>query len=320
MKRGEFDDLAAFAAIARTRSFTRAAADLGISPSALSHTIRGLEVRLGVQLLARTTRSVAATPAGERLLRSLEPALREVKSGLEALSAWRGDPSGSLRITTFQFAAYTVLGPVLPKFLRDNPRISFEVDIDTRLTDLVRDGFDAGIRWGKSVAQDMVAVRVSPDTRMVVVAAPGYFERHPRPQTPADLEGHNCINYRFKSTGGYLPWKFKREEKEVYPRTQGQLILDDGELAEDMILAGAGLGYMLEPQALPYLSAGRLVQVLDEFSAPHPGLHLYYPSGQVTPALRALIGALRLKDRDPPLPPWSARSFDKVRPDPSLDE
>lgn len=318
MKRGEFEDLVAFATIARTRSFTRAAADLGVSPSALSHAIRGLEVRVGVQLLARTTRSVAPTPAGERLLRSLEPALREVETGLHALSDWRGDPSGSLRITTFQFAAYTVLGPVLPKFLRDNPRVSVEVDIDTRLTDLVRDGFDAGIRWGKSVAQDMIAVRVSPDTRMIVVAAPCYFERHPRPQTPADLEHHNCINYRFKSTGGYLPWKFEREGKEIRPRTEGQLILDDGELGEDMILAGVGLGYMLEPQAMPYLSAGRLVQVLDEFCPPHPGLHLYYPSRQVTPALRALIDALRLRERDPPLPPWSVRPCD-VEPDPDLD-
>ncbi|RFU49128.1 LysR family transcriptional regulator [Paraburkholderia sp. DHOC27] len=318
MKRGELDDLVAFATIARARSFTRAAADLGLSPSALSHAIRGLEVRLGVQLLARTTRSVAPTPAGERLLRSLEPALREVKTGIEALSDWRGDPSGSLRITTFQFAAYTVLGPVLPKFLRDNPRVSVEVDIDTRLTDLVRDGFDAGIRWGNSVAQDMIAVRVSPDARMIVVAAPGYFERYPRPQTPADLEDHNCINYRFKSTGGYLPWKFERDGKEVRPRTAGQLVLDDGELAMDMILGGAGLGYLLEPQALPYLRDGQLVQVLDDFSTPHTGLHLYYPSRQITPALRALISVLRLDLRDPPLADWSARS-DDVDPPPGVE-
>jgi DNA-binding transcriptional LysR family regulator len=312
MKRGELDDLVAFATIARTRSFTRAAADLGLSPSALSHAMRGLEVRLGVRLLARTTRSVAPTPAGERLLRSLEPALKEVETGIDALSDWRGDPSGSLRITTFQFAAYAVLGPVLPKFLRDHPKISVEIDIDTRLTDLVRDGFDAGIRWGNSVDQDMVAVRVSPDARMLVVGSPGYFEQHPRPQTPADLERHNCINYRFKSTGGYLPWIFQQDGKEVRPRTEGQLILDDGELGEDMMLAGAGLGYMLEPQALPYLEAGLLVQVLDDWCVSRMGLHLYYPSRQVTPALRALTGALRLEGRDPPLPPWSGRPLDRV--------
>lgn len=312
MKRGELDDLVAFAAIARARSFTRAAAELGLTPSALSHTMRGLETRLGVRLLARTTRSVAPTTAGERLLRSVENALQEVEGGLVAMSDWRGDPSGSLKITTFQFAAYTVLGPILPGFLRDNPKISVEVDIDTKLTDLVRDGYDAGIRWGNAVEQDMVAVRVSPDTRMVVVATPDYFERHPRPQTPADLEHHNCINYRFKSTGGYLPWKFERNGKDMRPRTEGQLILDDGELARDMILAGAGLGYMLEPQALPDLKAGRLVQVLDDWSAPYTGLHLYYPSRHITPALRALIAALRLDRREPPLPDWSTRSSDAM--------
>jgi DNA-binding transcriptional LysR family regulator len=300
MKRGELDDLVAFATIARTRSFTRAAAELGLSASALSHTIRGLELRLGVRLLARTTRSVAPTTAGERLLRSLEPALKEVETGLDALSDWRGEPSGSLRITTFQFAAYTVLGPALPKFLRDNPKISIEIDVETRLTDLVRDGFDAGIRWGNSVDQDMVAVRVSPDARMLVVATPEYFEQHPRPETPGDLEYHNCVNYRFKSTGGYLPWTFQRDGK----------VLDDGELGKDMILAGAGLGYMLEPQALPYLRTGRLVQVLDDWCAPKTGLHLYYPSRQVTPALRALIEALKLNGREPPLPDWSARPVD----------
>ncbi len=307
MKRGELDDLVAFATIARARSFTRAAAELGLSPSALSHAMRALESRLGVRLLARTTRSVAPTPAGERLLRSLEPALKRVETGLEALSDWIGEPSGSVKITTFQFAAYTVLGPVLPKFLLDHPKISVEVDIDTRLTDLVRDGFDAGIRWGNSIDQDMVAVRVSPDTRLIVVGAPDYFERNPPPETPADLDDHNCVNYRFKSGGGFLPWKFEREGKEVRARTGGQLMLDDGELARDMILAGAGLGLMLEPHALPDLRAGRLVQALDDWSSPFTGLHLYYPGRQATPALRALAGALKLSGREPPLPEWSLR-------------
>ena len=300
MKRGELDDLLAFAAIARTRSFTRAAAELNVSPSALSHTMRGLEARLGVRLLARTTRSVAPTSAGERLLRSVASALGEVNAGLGAMAEWRGDPSGSIRITTAQFGAQAVLAPVLPKFLLENPMISVEVSVDRRLVDLVRDGFDAGIRFGESVEQDMVAVRVSPNTRLIVVGAPAYFERQPRPLTPADLERHSCINYRNVTGGGYFPWTLQRDGKEVRVRAQGQLTVDDGNLAMTLILAGAGLGLALEEHAAPYLKAGELVQVLDDCCVPIGGLHLYYPNRQVTPALRALIDALKWKPSDPP--------------------
>jgi DNA-binding transcriptional LysR family regulator len=299
MKRGELDDLVAFATIARTRSFTRAAAELGLSPSALSHTMRGLETRLGVRLLARTTRSVAPTPAGERLLRSVESAVDEVEAGIGAMGQWRGDPSGSIRITTSQFAAHTVLAPALPRFLLENPKISVEVSVDSRLADLVRDGFDAGIRWGENVEQDMVAVRVGPNTRMIVVAAPDYLERHRPPQSPADLERHNCVNYRHHSGGGYFNWTLERDGKEVRSRVKGQLILDDPELALTLIKAGAGLGMMLEQKAMPHLAAGRLVQVLDEWCVTFGGLHLYYPNRQVTPALRALIDVLRWKPQGP---------------------
>jgi DNA-binding transcriptional LysR family regulator len=298
MKRGELDDLVAYGTIARARSFTRAAAELGVSPSALSHMMKGLETRLGVRLLARTTRSVAATPAGERLLRSIESAVEEVETGLAAMGEWRGDPSGAIRLTASQFAAQAVLAPALPKFLLANPKISVEVSVDSRLMDLVRDGFDAGIRWGGNVAQDMVAVRVGPDTRLIVVGSLDYFERNPRPRTPADLDRHNCILYRLVTGGGLFPWKLERDGKEVRTRAGGQLVLDDPDLAATLMLAGAGLGLMLEPKAAPHLADGRLVQVLDDWCVPFQGLHLYYPSRHVTPALRALIDALRWKPSD----------------------
>lgn len=293
MRRGALDDLAAFAAVARTRSFTRAAAELGLSPSALSHAMRGLETRLGVRLLARTTRSVAPTPAGERLLRSLSPALEEVERGLAALADWRSAPSGTVRLTTFAYAARTILEPTLPRFLLDHPAVSVEVVIDDRLVDIVTAGFDAGIRFGGAVEQDMVAVRVGPDLRTVVVGTPSYFSRHPRPVSPSDLETHNCVNYRLIGGGGLLPWEFTDNGREIRVRAGGQLIVNDGVLAGAAVRAGAGLGYMLEDEVAADLATGRLVQVLDAWCPPFSGCHLYYPSRQVTPALRALIDAVR---------------------------
>ncbi|MGU3360357.1 LysR family transcriptional regulator [Methylobacterium sp. M6A4_1b] len=296
MRRGDLDDLSAFAAVARTRSFTRAAADLGLSPSALSHAIRGLETRLGVRLLARTTRSVAPTPAGERLLRSLDPALAEVARGLAALAEWRGAPSGTLRLTTFSYAARAILEPSLPRFLLDHPSVSVEVVVDDRLTDIVTAGFDAGIRFGETVERDMVAVRVGPDLRTVVVGTPAYFADHPEPKAPADLERHNCVNYRLVGGGGLLPWEFARDGREVRVRAAGQLVVTDGGLAAAAVKTGAGLGYMLESEVAADLAAGRLVQVLTDWCPLFPGCHLYYPDRQVTPALRALIDALRWTD------------------------
>ena len=257
MRRGTLDDLAAFAAVARTRSFTRAAAELGLSPSALSHAMRGWRTRLGVRLLARTTRSVAPTPAGERLLRSLEPALAEVDRGLAALADWRGEPSGTLRLTTFSSAARSVLDPALPRFLLDHPSVSVEVVIDDRLTDIVAAGFDAGIRFGETVERDMVAVRVGPDMRTVVVGTPAYFARHPMPETPADLEAHNCVNYRLIGGGGLLPWEFARDGQEVRMRPGGQFIGQRRARSRRPRSGRApGLGYMLEGDVAAEVAAG----------------------------------------------------------------
>lgn len=293
MKRGDLDDLAAFAAVARVRSFTRAAAELGLSSSALSHAMRSLEERLGVRLLARTTRSVAPTAAGDRLLRSLDPALAELARGLSALADWRGVPSGAIRLTTFGYAARTVLAPVLPRFLREHPDISVEVIVEDRLVDLVAGGFDAGIRLGETVDLDMVAVPVGPELRTLVVGTPEYFEARALPAVPADLEGHNCVNYRLLGGGGLLPWEFERDGREIRFRPGGQLIVNDELLAAAAVRASAGLGYMLEHDVAEEIANGRLIQVLDPWCPPFPGCYLYYPSRQVTPALRVLVDALR---------------------------
>ncbi|QBM76588.1 LysR family transcriptional regulator [Sphingomonas sp. AAP5] len=293
MKRGDLDDLAAFAAVARARSFTRAAAELGLSPSALSHAMRSLEARLGVRLLARTTRSVAPTAAGERLLSSLGPALQEVARGLSALADWRGIPSGAIRLTTFGYAARTVLAPILPQFLREHPDISVEVIVEDRLVDLVAGGFDGGIRLGETVDLDMVAVPVGPALRTLVVGTPGYFEGRSLPAAPADLENHNCINYRLLGGGGLLPWEFERDDREIKFRPGGQLIVNDELLAAAAVRAGAGLGYMLEHDVAEEIANGQLIQVLDTWCPPFPGCYLYYPSRQITPALRVLVDTLR---------------------------
>lgn len=296
MRRGDLDDLAVFAAVARTRSFTRAAAELGLSPSTLSHTLRGLEKRLGVRLLARTTRSVAPTDAGERLLSSLQPAFAEVARGLTALADWRDTPSGTLRLTTFGYAARTILAPRLPGFLVDHPDIAVEVVVDDRLLDLVAGGFDAGIRFKETVERDMVAVRVGPDLRTVVVGTPRYFAAHPRPEVPADLKAHICINYRLMGGGGLLPWEFELNGREIKYQVAGQLIANDEVLAAAAVREGAGLGYMLEHDVADEIADGRLIQVLDEWCMPFPGCHLYYPNRQVPTALRTLIDSLRWRD------------------------
>lgn len=294
MRRGDLDDLAAFAAIARARSFTRAAAELGLSPSTLSHRMRALETRLGVRLLARTTRSVAPTAAGERLLASLEPALAEVARGLTALADGRDAPAGRLRLTAFRYAARAVLAPKLPRFLLDHPDVAVEVVVDDRPVDLVADGFDAGIRLGESVERDMVAVRIGPELRTVVVGTPDYFALRPPPETPADLKAHVCVNYRLAGSGGLLPWEFERDGRETSLQVDGQLVVDDEAMQGAAVRAGAGLGYMMEHDVAEEIADGRLVAVLDDWCAPFPGCHLYYPSRQVSPAVRALIEALRI--------------------------
>ncbi|MET0290068.1 MAG: LysR family transcriptional regulator [Pseudoxanthomonas sp.] len=297
MERRELNDLLAFAAVARERSFTRAAGTLGMSASALSHAMRGLEARLGVRLLARTTRSVAPTDAGERLLQSLAPALAEIEDGLNALGQWRQSAAGTVRITTFSYAAQMVLEPKLPAFLLANPEVQVEVAIDNGLTDLVAEGFDAGIRFGEHVDKDMIAVRVGPDLRTIVVGTPDYFSRNPPPQTPADLERHACIGYRLKRTGGLLPWEFEHAGREISIRTRGPLIADEVPLTLAVVRAGVGLGFVMEHEVADDLANGRLLQVLDAYCPTYPGYHLYHPSRRQTPpALRALIDWLKVVD------------------------
>ncbi len=300
MRRGDLDDLAAFATVARVRSFTRAAAELGLSPSALSHAMKALETRLGVRLLARTTRSVAPTAAGELLLRSVDPALTQVADGLAALADWRDAPSGTIRLTTFGYAARTILAPRLPDFLRDHPDIAVEVIVEDRLIDLIAGGFDAGIRLGETVQRDMVAVPVGPSLRTVVVGTPGYFAQHGMPRTPDDLADHVCINYRLLGGGGLLPWEFCIDGRDVRMRVSGQLIVNDEVLAGAAMRAGAGLGYVMEHDVADEIADGRLVQVLSDHCTPYPGCHLYYPDRRVSPALRVLIDRLRWRDQASP--------------------
>ena len=294
MERNHLNDLVAFATVARECSFTRAAAILAMSPSALSHAMRGLEERLGVRLLARTTRSVSPTEAGERLLRSLNPALTEIEDGLQAMAEWRDNPSGTVRITTFAYAARIVLLPKLPGFLLANPDVRVEVNIDDGLTDIVAAGFDAGIRLGETVEKDMIAVKIGPDLRTVVVGTPSYFERYPPPLTPYDLDRHACIGYRLKTSGGLLPWEFQRGDKEIKIRTRGPLVANDGDLPAAAVRAGAGLGYIMEHDVAEDIASGKLIQVLADWCPRFPGFHLYHPSRrQSPPALRALIAALK---------------------------
>jgi len=294
MERNHLNDLMAFATVARECSFTRAAAILAMSPSALSHAMRGLEERLGVRLLARTTRSVSPTEAGERLLRSLNPALAEIEDGLQAMAEWRDNPSGTVRITTFAYAARIVLLPRLPGFLLANPDVRVEVNIDDGLTDIVAAGFDAGIRLGETVDKDMIAVKIGPDLRTVVVGTPSYFERYPPPLTPYDLDRHACIGYRLKTSGGLLPWEFQRGDKDIKIRTRGPLVANDGDLPAAAVRAGAGLGYIMEHDVAEDIASGKLIQVLTDWCPKFPGFHLYHPSRrQSPPALRALIAALK---------------------------
>lgn len=296
MDRMPLNDLALFAAIAREGSFTRAASVLDLSTSALSHAMRGLETRLGVRLLSRTTRSVSPTAAGQHLLETLGPALSAIESGLAGLSEWRDNPSGLVRITTFAWVAQTVLEPKLPAFLMANPDVRVEVNIHDGLVDIVAEGFDAGIRFGESVEKDMIAVRVGPDLRTIVVATPDYFSRIPPPVSPYDLDRHACINYRLTTSGGLLPWEFQHEGKDIKVKPSGPLVVNDGALAAAAIRAGAGLGYIMEQDVTEDLASGRLVQVLADWCPPFPGCFLYHSSRrQSPPALRALIDALRVR-------------------------
>jgi len=296
MPRTDLNDLQAFRAVAEEGSFTRAAAQLGVSPSALSQTLRGLEARLGLRLLTRTTRSVAPTEAGEHLLRTLGPALDAIGTTLAALSEFREKPSGTIRITAGEHAADTVLWPALERFLPDYPDIKVEIDVDNTLTDIVAGRYDAGVRLGEQVAKDMVAVRIGPEMRMAVVGAPSYFESHPQPKRPQDLTEHTCINLRLPTLGSIYAWELEKGRHELKVRVEGQLVFNVTPLVLKAVLAGFGLACVFEDQVQAHLDDGRLVRVLADWCPPFPGYHLYYPSRrQPTPAFALLVDALRYR-------------------------
>ena len=296
MPRENLNDLIAFLAVARERSFTRAAAQLGVSQSALSHTIRGLEERLGLRLLTRTTRSGAPTEAGERLLRSVGPRLDEIDTALAAVRELREKPAGTIRITATEYAVDSILLPKLATLLLDYPDIKVEITTDYGLTDIVAQRYDAGVRSGEQVAKDMIAVRIGPDMRMAVVGAPSYFRKRSAPKTPQDLIGHNCINLRLPIHGGLYAWEFEKGDRTLNVHVEGQLVFNGVAQILNAALAGLGLGYVPEGLVQAHLAEGRLVRVLADWCPPYPGYHLYYASRrQHTPAFALLVEALRYK-------------------------
>lgn len=289
-----YDQLAIFSAVAQERSFTRAAARLGMSQPALSRAMRQLEERLGVRLLARTTRSVSPTEAGKHLLRVIAPRFEEIDSELALLSEFRDKPAGKLRLTAGEHSAITLLHPVLAKLLPDNPDLNIEIIVDYGFTDIVAQGFDAGVRLGQQVAKDMIAMRIGPDMRMAVVGSPAYFTRYPGPVIPSDLMVHNCITLRMPTYGGLFPWEFEKDGQELNVRVEGQLVFNTIAMRLEAALQGLGLAYMPEDLVLELVAQGRLVHVLKDWCEPFSGYHLYYPSRrQSSPAFTLLREALR---------------------------
>ncbi|MGH8158760.1 MAG: LysR family transcriptional regulator [Rhodanobacter sp.] len=296
MPRENYNDLLAFLTVARERSFTRAAAQLGVSQSALSHTIRGLEARLGLRLLTRTTRHVAPTEAGERLFKELTPNFEDIDAALANLSELRDKPSGTLRITTGEHAATTILWPVLRKLLPDYPDIRVEVISDSSMTDIVAERFDAGIRLGEQVAKDMIAVPIGPPMRMAVVGAPDYVALRPSVRTPSDLTRHDCINIRFLTHGGLYAWEFEQDGRALNVRVEGRLAFNSTRQVHVATLDGFGLAYLPEDTVLADVAAGRLQRLLTDWCPPFAGYHLYYPSRrQPSPAFSLLVEALRYR-------------------------
>jgi DNA-binding transcriptional LysR family regulator len=296
MPRSNVDDLMAFLAVARERSFTRAAAQLGVSQSALSHTIRRLETRLGLRLLTRTTRSVSATEAGARLLRNVGPRFEEIEAELAALSELREKPAGTIRITSGDHAAATSVWPKLAKFLPRYPDIKVELTTDMAFTDIVAEGYDAGVRIGDEVAKDMIAVRIGPDMRMAVVGTPTYLAKRATPKKPQDLTLCSCINLRFPTYGSLYAWEFEKGSRELKVRVEGQLVFNSLAQILTAVLDGFGLAYLPEDMVTPYVAKGRLQQVLEDWCAPYSGYHLYYPSRrQSSPAFALLVEALRYR-------------------------
>jgi DNA-binding transcriptional LysR family regulator len=296
MRRGGFHDVIAFVSVAKERNFTKAAAKLGVSQSALSHTVRALEARLGVRLLARTTRSVAPTEAGERLLAVVAPRFDEIDAELAALSELRERPAGTIRITAGEHPASAILWPAIARLLPDYPDIKVEVIVDQGLTDIVSERYDAGVRLGEQVDKDMIAVRIGPDMRMAVVGAPSYFARRRKPKTPHDLTEHNCVNLRLPTYGGLYAWEFEKGGRELRVRVDGQLVFNTIDLRLKAVLAGVGLACLPEEQVSGPLARGDLIRVLADWCPPFSGYHLYYPSRrQPTPAFVVLLEALRYR-------------------------
>jgi DNA-binding transcriptional LysR family regulator len=296
MQRGHLDDLLALLAVARERSFTKAAAKLGVSQSALSHTVRGLEERVGVRLLTRTTRSVSPTEAGERLLRTVGPRLDEIETELDALGDLRDKPAGTVRITAIDYVADMILWPRLVGLLREYPDIKVEITIDYGLIDIVAEGYDAGVRDGEQIAKDMIAVRIGPDSRMAVVGAPAYFKDRAEPETPRDLIDHNCINLRLPTRGGLYAWEFEKDGRELNVRVEGQLVLNGTYQMLNAALEGFGLAYVPEALAQSHIAKRRLRRVLVDWCPPFAGFHLYYPSRrQHSAAFARVVDALRYR-------------------------
>jgi DNA-binding transcriptional LysR family regulator len=297
MQRGNLDDLRALVAVGQERSFTKAAAKLGVSQPALSQTIGRLESRLGMRLVTRTTRSVALTEAGERVVRAAAPRFEEIEAELEALRGLREKPAGTIRVTAGDHAVRSVLWPKLAKFLPRYPDIKVEVVIDYGLTDIVAERYDAGVRWGEQVAKDMIAVRIGPDVRFAVVGARSYFAKRSLPKAPQDLVGHNCINLRLPTYGGLYAWEFAKDGRELKVRVEGQLVFNGIFQVLDAALAGLGLAYVPEDLVQPHLARGRLKRALEKWCTPWSGYHLYYPHRrQSSPAFALLVDALRYRD------------------------
>ena len=288
-----FDDLAAFAAVVRAGSFTRAAAQIGVTQSALSQTVRALERKLDLKLLNRTTRSVSPTEAGERLFLTVGPRFADIEAELAMLGELRGRPAGTVRITATEHAVRTLLWPRLETWLPKYPDIKVEISSNNRFIDIIAERFDIGVRLGGDVAKDMIAVRIAPDMRLVVVGSPKYFERHSRPRTPQDLTNHDCLCLRLPSHGGLLPWEFKRRRKNINVHVTGRLVFNSTDMIVAAAVAGHGLAWVPDDLVSEHVAAGRLVAVLDDWTQSFPGYHLYYASRSASPALALIVEALR---------------------------
>lgn len=294
MKRDELGDLAAFLAVIEAGSFTKAAARMGTSQSAVSHTVQRLETRLGLRLLNRTTRHVGPTAAGEQLAATLRPCFDEIAARIVSLSLMRDKPAGLVRISASALAAQTILWPMIARLLPDYPDVRIEIGVESRFTDIVTERFDAGVRLGESLDKDMIAVRIGPDLRMALVAAPGYAARHGLPGDPQELVQHACINLRLPTLGNLYAWEFSRNGRRLNVRVDGPLIFNEADLCVKAAVEGLGLAFLAEPQVTADLAAGRLVRVLEEWCPPFSGFHLYYPSRrQMSPAMALVVNHLR---------------------------